>query len=140
MNFLYRALNLEEITAGNILIPKSQNTFIGEQRFPITFPMVFGPTENHAVREHQWDGDFETRGISTSLNKNIVIEKYGAKHGVIAVISRIKLKEHKVKEIIVSSVLHENEILHPEDEEVILIYEKDGTFPKEIISEIIAIT
>jgi len=139
MNFLYRALREIEIESGCILIPKSQSSFVSEQRFPITFPINFGPIERHAVRDHQWAGQYPTRGISTSLNIDVA-RTYSEKHGVIVKISRSKLRECGIKEYVVNEILPPNEVVKPEDEEVILVQEKDGNFPKKVILEIIKTT
>ena len=61
MNYLYRALRTKEIECGNVLIPKSTDTFKSELRFPLVFPVTFGENEKHAVRDHQWDGKYPTR-------------------------------------------------------------------------------
>lgn len=139
MNFLYRALRKIEIESDYVLIPKSQSPFVAEQRFPATFPIMFGPIERHAVRDHQWDGKYPTRGVSTSLNIEVA-KTYSREHGVIVKISRAELKEFGIKEYIVNEILPANEIVKPKDEEVILVQDKDGNLPKEIIVEIIQIT
>jgi hypothetical protein len=139
MDILYRALNLDEIQAGGVLLPKSQDPFIAPLGFPVPFPAMFGETENHAVRDHQRDGRFPTRGVSTTTSKDIAFDKYGKKSGVIALINRAALRKLGVKEFVVSETLSIGEILHPEDDEVILTYDKDGALPKEIIIEIVKI-
>ena len=69
IKYLYRALRKEEIEAGNILIPKEQETFKKLPRLGIDtrLPFVMGETEEHAVRQHQWQQKgFLTSGISTT--------------------------------------------------------------------------
>ena len=139
MNFLYRALRKLEIESGYVLIPKSQEPFVSEQRFPATFPIMFGLIERHAVREHQWDGKYPTRGVSTSLNIEVA-KSYSKEHGVVVKISREKLREFGIKECVVNEILPADEIVKPKDEEVILVQDTDGNFPREIIVEIIQIT
>lgn len=139
MDILYRALNSEEIKAGGILLPKSQDPFVAPLGFPVPFPAMFGETENHAVRDHQRDGIFPTRGVSTTTLKDIAFNKYGKKLGTIAIINRAALKNLGIKEFVVSEILSKGEILHPGDDEVILTYDEDGALPKEIIIEIVKI-
>lgn len=137
---LYRALNEYEIKNGLLLYPKSTKEFIAPLRLPFLLSNnTLGKTKVNAIREHQYDSKFPTRGVSTSLNKRIAIEKYGKDLGVIAIIDRNKLKEYNIEEIVVSEELDGFYILHPEDEEVILIYENDGPLPKEIIKDFIRI-
>lgn len=136
---LYRALNEKEIEGGNVLIPKSQEPFLAELRFPFMFSAPLGPTEEHAVRDHQSNGQYPTRGISTTFDKKIAFEKYGSINKVIAVICRSKLKEYEIKEFIVKDTISADYIMHPEDEEVVLVQDKDGNLPQEIIIEIIRV-
>ena len=59
---------------------------------------------------------------------------------IIAVIDRHKLKEYEIKEYIVKDILHKSEVLHPEDDEVILVHNGTGNIPSEVIIEILKIT
>lgn len=58
---------------------------------------------------------------------------------MVTLVDRNKLKHFRIKEYIVKEILQPSQILNPEDDEVILVYEKDGAFPKEIIIEVIDI-
>ena len=135
--FLYRALRREEINSGYILMPKSQEPFPAEARLGIDtrLPFQLGPTEGHAVNQHQWkQHGFPTRGISTTPH----IERaqfYAQANKVVVAIDRKVLSLYGIKEYIVKEWAIE--IAVPEDDEVILVMEKDGPFPKEIISEVI---
>ena len=139
MDILYRALRLEEINAGGILIPKETKSFLALLRCGFLTGDCLGMTENHAVKDHQSNGKIPTRGVSTTTLKKIAFEKYSKKHGVVALIDRNKLKQFKIKEYVVKKILHPSQIFNPEDDEVILVYEKDGAFPKKIITEVIDI-
>ena len=137
MNILYRALRQEEIDQGNILLPKSNEPFVAPNMFPQVFPIIFGDTPEHAARRHQWDGEFKTRGVSTTPLKEIAFNKYGKNLGVIALIDRESLKRFGVTEHSVNDVVPEGVIFAYEDNEIILVYEKDGPFPSEIIIKVV---
>ena len=139
MNYLYRSLRADEIENNFILIPKSNDSFLAEAKFPITFEVTFGATEAYAVEDHQFDSKYPTRGVSTSLSKKIALEKYGSKGGAVAVICRSTCAKLGIKEYIVKDWVPLGDILHPEDEEVILVSDKDGPLPKELIREIVKI-
>ena len=62
---LFRALRGEEISAGHVLIPKSQAPFRAHPRLPNVLPFNLGERGEHAVKDHQWDGKFPTRGDLT---------------------------------------------------------------------------
>ncbi len=96
-------------------------------------------TEKHAVIEQLTSDKTPTRGVSTTTTKQIAFEKYAINHGMVVLIDRTKLKHFRIKEYIVKEILHPSQILNPEDDEVILVYEKDGAFPKGIIIEVIDI-
>jgi len=136
---LFRALRIEEINAGFIMIPKSQELFSAEIKIGVDthFPWMFGATEEHAVRQHQWkQNGFPTRGVSTTPH----IERarfYAQKNKVIVVINRKLLSKYEIKEYMVKEWLSALDVAVPEDDEVILIMKEDGSFPKEIIAEII---
>ncbi|HKZ39402.1 MAG TPA: hypothetical protein VJ044_00480 [Candidatus Hodarchaeales archaeon] len=140
--FLYRALRPEEINAGYVLIPKSQEPFQAEARLGIDtrLPFQIGLTAGHAVNQHQWkQNGFPTRGISTTPH----IERakfYAQTNKVVVKIERgqfekYKIREYAVKEWVVSPL----DIAVPEDDEIILVQDTDGIFPKEIICEVILI-
>jgi len=135
--FLFRALNSDEIRAGCVLIPKSKDSFLAEPRFPAMFPIVFGSSERNAVRDHQWDSRFNTRGVSTSTSLDVA--KRYAHNNIIVKVCRDNLREFGIKEYVVKEILPESEISHPEDEEVILVQEENGSFPKDIIVEVMTL-
>ncbi len=136
---LYRALRKEEINAGCILIPKSQDPFAAEIRLEVDtrFPWTFGVTEEHAVNQHQWNQNgFPTRGISTTPH----IERarfYAQVNKVIISIDRELLSKYGIKEYVVKEWISNLDVAVPEDDEVILVMNDDGAFPEKIISEII---
>ena len=129
--FLYRALRREEIDADCVLIPKSQEPFPAEARLGIDtrLPFQLGPTEEHAVRQHQWNQHgFPARGVSTTPH----IERarvYAHTNKVIVTIDREVLSKHGIKEYVVKKWISALDIAVPEDDEVILVMEKDGSFP-----------
>ena len=137
---LYRALRVEEIEAGYVLIPKGQGPFLALPRLGIDtrLPFVLGATEEHAVKQHQMGEIFQTSGISTT--PHLERAKYYAKtHRVIVKISRQRLAQLGIREYVVEEVLQpfSADILVPEDDEVILAHDTDGPFPKELIDEVI---
>jgi hypothetical protein len=137
-NYLYRALRPEEIEAGYILIPKSQEQFESEPRLEIDTRLDFelGPTEEYAVRQHQWEqAGFPTRGISTTPHLERA-KFYAHLNKVIVKIDRDSLVKHGIKEYVVTEILDFG-IAVPEDDEVILVMNNDGPFSKEIIVEVI---
>src|SRR5262245_22589396 len=135
--FLYRALRKAEVDAGYILIPKGQGPFLAEPRLDIDtrLPFILGPTEEHAVRQHQWKQDgFPTSGISTT--PHLYRAKFYARiDHVIVKIDRTYFSRFGIKEFVVKDWLIVDDISVPEDDEVILVTELDATFPKEIIIE-----
>jgi hypothetical protein len=136
--YLYRALRFIEVEAGCILIPKSQETFAADPRLDIDtrFPFILGPTEEYAVRQHQWNQNgFPTRGISTTPHIDRA-RFYAQANKVIVKIDRESLADHGIKEYVVAEVIDFG-IAVPEDDEVILVKDNDGLFPKEIIVEVI---
>jgi hypothetical protein len=139
MGILYRALRREEIDAGGILIPKETTTFLASFKCGYQIGDFIGMTEKHAVIDQLTSDKTPTRGVSTTTAKQIAFEKYAKNHRMVALIDRNKLKHFKIKEFIVKEILHPSQILHPEDDEVILVYDKDGAFPKEIIIKVIDI-
>jgi hypothetical protein len=140
--FLYRALREEEINSEFILIPKNTDEFKSDPRFGIDmkFPIKFYCEEN-AVRQHQWQQNgFPTRGISTTP----LLERakfYAQKNKIIVKIDTSLFSELGIKTYDVNKILgfRESDIAVPEDNEIILVYEKDGKFPSEIIVETIKI-
>jgi hypothetical protein len=138
MPFLYRALRFEEINAGYVLIPNSQEPFLAEARIGIDtrLPFQLGSTEEHAIRQHQWEQNgFPTRGISTT--PHFERAKYYARiNKVIVKIDRKLFGKYRIKEYIVKDwLLSPSDIAVPEDEEIILVQEVAGVFPQELICE-----
>jgi hypothetical protein len=143
---LYRALRDAEIKAGCILIPKSQEPFRAGLRFPVVFPDTFGETKEHAVRDHQdfeWKKEFsapDTRGASCTTEWSVAL-RYAAKNKIVVSIDESKCDSLGIRRYVVRDIVHSKLIIHPEDEEVILVSDKeDGAFPKEIVSEVIDIS
>jgi len=140
-NLLYRALRNEEVEAGIVLIPKGQGPFAVDPRLDIDtrLPFVLGPTDEHAVRQHQWQQDgFPTKGISTTPHFERACI-YAESNRIIVVIDRRLFDEYGIREYHVNTVLgtFPEDIAVPEDDEVIIVYDNDGTLPREIIVDII---
>jgi hypothetical protein len=139
--YLYRALRKEEIELGYVLFPKNQEPFKANPRLDIDtrFPFVLGPTTEHAIRQHQWkQNGFPTRGISTTPHLERA-QYYAQKNKAIVKLDRDLFEKHKIMEFVVKDWLEKfpSDIAIPEDDEVILVMEHDGPFPKEIIHEVI---
>lgn len=142
MNFLYRALRLEEIEKGYMLIPKSQNPFRLHPRLGIDsrLPFKLGEQEEYAVRQHQWQQKgFPTSGVSTTPHLNRA-KYYAEGERIIVKINRGSLHRFGIKDFIVKKWLKDlpEDIAVPEDDEVILV-SKSNNFEKEIIENIIRI-
>ena len=138
--YLYRALRKEEINAGNILIPKLQGPFRSDPRFGIDmrFPIEFG-SETNAVRQHQWEQrGFQTSGVSAT--PHFERAKVYTRDYVIVKINRQLFSKYGIKEYVVKEYLGKfpEDIAVPEDDEIILVKEDGGPFPKEIIVEVIS--
>jgi len=142
--YLYKALRKEEIDAGNILIPKLQGPFRSHPRLGIDtrFPFVLGETEEHAVRQHQWQRNgFPTSGVSTTPHFEIAKKVYAKRNRVIVKINCQLFSKYGIKEYVVKEYLGKfpEDIAAPEDDKIILAKEDGGSFPKEIIEEVIKI-
>lgn len=140
-NFLYRALRSEEIDAGFILIPKSQREFKALPRLGIDtrLPFILGETVEHAVRQHQWQQNgFPTRGISTTPHIHRATF-YAQRYQIIVRIDRSSLNRFGIKEYVVAELLSKSsqDIACQEDNEVILVREQDGAWPKEVIDQVL---
>ncbi|PIW34158.1 MAG: hypothetical protein COW28_00725 [bacterium (Candidatus Ratteibacteria) CG15_BIG_FIL_POST_REV_8_21_14_020_41_12] len=138
--YLYRALRKEEVNAGNILIPKSQGPFRSHPRLSIdtNLPFWLGERKEYAIRQHQWQqSGFPTSGISTT--PHFERAKFYAQDGVIVKIDRQLFGKYSIKEYVVKEYLEKfpEDIAAPEDDEIILVKEDDGPFPKEVIKEVI---
>lgn len=139
--FLLRALRKEEVENGNLPIPKSQKPFRDHARLGLgsaRFPFNLGESEANAVLHHQTDSNkFLTRGISTTPHIEIA-KKYARTTGKII---KINCKQLVAKGIIAYPVKewvkNPDDILHPEDDEIILVIEDLKPFPKELIVGII---
>ena len=136
--FLYRALRDAEIAAGNVLIPKSQAPFRAHPRLPMVLPFTLGEREEHAVREHQWSGQYPTRGISCTTNRQVAL-RYAARSKVIVTISEDLCERHAIRRFHVRDFVPLELIVHPDDEEVILVSEADGPLPSEIVTDVIRV-
>jgi len=143
VKYLYRALRKEEIDAGNILIPRKQETF---KKLPLIgidtrIPFVVGKTEEYAVRQHIQRQQKElppSVGISTTPHFERA-KNYNT-NGVIVKINRSLFNKYGIKEYVVKEYLGKflEDIALPEDDEVILVKEGGGDFPKKIIKEVIS--
>lgn len=138
--FLYRALRTLEIEEGFNLIPKATDAFKSDPMLGIdtVFPFSFGSVEN-IVRQHQWKQyGWPTRGISSTPYYDRALF-YAAKNKVIVRIDTSKFIDFGITTYDVNSILghRANDIAVPEDNEIILVYQNDGLFPKEIIVEVI---
>ena len=87
------------------------------------FPIAFGETEEHAVRDHQWDGKFPTRGASCTSELSVA-ERYATKSKIVVRIDESKCDSLGVRRIRVRDIVPSTQIIHPEDEEVILVSDK----------------
>ncbi len=142
-DFLYRALRADEIEAGCVLIPKGQEPFEAHPRLGIDtrLPFVLGRTEKYAVQQHQWQQNgFPTSGVSTTPH----LERarfYAAARGVVVEIDHRLFSVYGVREYAVSSILGEFpvDIAVPQDDEVILVREEAGPFPKQLIVRVMVL-
>lgn len=142
--YLYRALRKEEIFAGNKLIPKSQEPF--QKRPALGFDTklgwcVLGKTKEYAIRQHQCPQDESpTSGISTTPHLERA-EYYAKKERIIVKINRQLFNKHSIEECDVNKCLEKfpEDIAKPEDNEIILVKKDGGSFPKEIIEEVMKI-
>lgn len=135
---LYRALRDDEIEAGNVLIPKSQAPFRAHAKLPLVLPFRLGECEVNAIRDHQRDGEFLTRGVSCTREWGVAL-RYAAKSRVIVLIDEAKCRLYGIHCRCVRDYLPLEQILHPEDEEVILVSDRDGLLPKQIVASVIRI-
>jgi hypothetical protein len=132
---LFRALREAEIKAGNILLPKSQAPFLAHPRLPLVLPFTLGEREEHAVREHQWDSKYPTRGISCT-SEWAVAQRYASTSKVIVTISEELCEAHSIRRYRVRDHVPLQLIEHPEDAEIILVSSVDGPLPPDIITAV----
>jgi hypothetical protein len=132
--YIYRGLRHEEIDAGYILIPKAQRPFLAHPRLPINLPHILGQRVEHAVREHQWESQYETSGISTTPHFHRAV--HYARHKIVVKIDASLFGAHGILTHSVTDYVDEAFICVPEDEEIILVCKNGYVFPKEIIAEI----
>lgn len=140
--FLYRALGKIEIEGGYVMIPKSVLEFKSDPVFGIdtTFPFSFY-SEDNAVRQHQWEQNgLPTRGISSTPIFDRALF-YAQTNKIIIKIDTSLFDKLGIRTFDVNEILgfRKSDIAVPDDNEIILVYEKDGPFPSEIINEIIKI-
>jgi hypothetical protein len=133
--YIYRGLRREEVDAGCTLIPKAQRAFLAQAKLPNVLPFILGERVEHAVREHQWEGKYETSGISTTPHFHRAV--YYARHKIVVKIDTSSFVKHGILTYSVAENVNETLICVPEDEEIVLVCQKGYMFPKEIISEII---
>lgn len=135
-NNLYRALRQDEIVAGFLLIPKSTAPFVAPPRLPNILPVNLAPGVEHALREHQWDGKFPTRGVSTTPHLNRAVH-YAQNSGVIVRLDVGRLLDSGIQLYRVSDHVPAALIVVPEDDEVVLVSEDDGPLPAECVVEVL---
>jgi hypothetical protein len=135
---LFRALRDVEIAAGNILIPKSQAPFVAHPILPITLPFQLGESAIHAVRIHQMNGKFPTRGVSCTTDWNIAL-RYAERSKVVVRIREDILESHGIRRYRVRDHVPPSQVEHSDDEEVILVCDREGPFPKEIVEKVFVI-
>lgn len=135
---LYRAINLVEIAAGNILVPKSTEPFVAELRVPfiVGSETIVGPRPEHAIRDHQLDGKYPTRGVSCTTSLEVA-RRYAARHRVIVRINEAACDAAGIDRFRVRDHVPRAFILQMEDEETILVANVDGPLPREIVAEVI---
>jgi hypothetical protein len=141
--YLYRALRIEEIEAGYVLIPKSNGPFRAGPRLGIDtrLPFILGPTTENAVRQHQWgQKGFPTSGVSTTPHYHRA-EFYAQKHRIVLRIDRSLLEQYGIAEFEVREYLktYSKDIAVPEDDEIIIVKNDGSMFPQEIIDRVIKI-
>jgi hypothetical protein len=136
---LYRALRDAEIEAGNILIPKGQAPFRANPKLPLVLPFTLGEREEHAVRDHQWDGQFPTRGVSCTTEWNVAL-RYAATAKIIVSLDEAGCNRFGIRRFRVRDYVPVELIVHPEDEELILVWDRDGALPKEIVTAVFDIS
>jgi hypothetical protein len=134
---LFRGLRQEEVDAGNILIPRSADTFVAPPRLPLTGPFDLAESPANAVRDHQWEGRYPTRGVSTSFSFEIA-RGYASAHVVVRV-DTVVLESLGIRQYEVGACLPLHQILKPKDQEVILVSDVDGPFPPACIAEVIMV-
>ena len=140
--FLYRALRKIEIDSDFSLIPKEdiKSEFTSDPILGIdtTLPFSLNSVDNK-VRQHQWrQNGLPTRGISTTP----FFERakfYASRNRIIAKIDTKLFKEFGILTYDVNKILgfRPDDIAIPEDNEIILTYKEAGSFPKDLIVELI---
>ena len=67
--------------------------------------------------------------------------RYAAKNKIVVSIDESKCDSLGIRRYVVRDIVPSKLIIHPEDEEVVLVSDKkDGAFPKEIVKEVIDIS
>jgi hypothetical protein len=133
---LYRALRPDEIAAGCVPIPKSHAEFLAPPRLPNVLQVKLGPSIEHALREHQWLGRYQTRGVSATTRLEVAIRYAGHSRVVIRMVSE-QLASHGIELYRVADYLPESLIEALGDDEVVLVRAVDGPYPGECVAEII---
>jgi hypothetical protein len=134
---LYRALRPDEVEAGCVLIPKAQGPFAARSRRGIHIHP--GAPEENALRQRLWrQRGCPSRGVSVTPHPDRA-RRYAEPEGVIVELDRRVFERNWIREYPVNEVLARNPdaIAAPEDEEVILVCELEGAFPKEIVRRVI---
>jgi len=129
---LYRALRPDEIASGCILIPKSIKPFKAHPRLPNVLPFILDERIEHAIREHQLEGNYRTRGVSCTTDWEVAL-RYAQSNRVIVAIDSCALEQNGIRRITIREVIHVELIEHPEDDECVLVSETNGPLPSGII-------
>lgn len=140
--FLFRGVSAErfsDVVAS--LCPKSVGAFVA----PLNWDEFnwdeaeWDTTELNAVVRHQW----EQRGLPTSgISTTPILERAGfyaqsgssSGTGFVLVIDRQLLREHSVREFVVSELVQSPAV--PEDNEVILVAANGGGIPEAVVVEV----
>lgn len=136
---LYRALRDAEIEAGNILIPKIQAPFRANPKLPQVLPFKLGDREEYAVRDHQWNGQFPTCGVSCTTEWDVAL-RYAATAKIIVSLDEAECNRLGIRRFRVRDYVPVELIVHPDDEEVILVSDSNGALPKEIVAAVFDIS
>jgi len=132
--YLYRALNEPEILTG-ILKAKALGQFLAPATPPLPVPFPIGETEFMAMYKHQYGENYSTSGISVTSSREIAVEKYGLKFGVIVKFKVSSLLESGMSILSLKDELAPHLIRYPADEESIVLCEH---IPLSMVCEVIS--
>jgi hypothetical protein len=125
-----------EVEAGNVLIPKNPTApFRSHPNLPQVLPFLLGENVKHAVKNHQWHGQYHTRGVSCTPKWGIALY-YALTTNIIVRIDEAKCNHFGIRFYRVRDWVPSGSIPHPEDEEIILVSDINGALPKEIVTAV----